>query len=139
MSTPYNRSFRPSFPTLMIYLRNGDTIKGPFLALLDTGADVTFVPLALLEDIEALEAFSGRVRSHFGESRPVQLYVVAFQVENLALASSYVVADEDGDDIILGRDVLNKLPLFLDGASQQTNLLNDVMVNRIRNRRQRSV
>lgn len=138
MSTPYNRTFRPPFPTLDVYLRNGDRATGPFPALLDTGADVTFVPTNLLMEIEALEAFSGRVRSHFGESRPAQLYVVAFQVETFTLASSYVVADDNGDVIILGRDVLNKLPLFLDGVVQQTDLLDDVMVQRLRQRRQRS-
>jgi predicted aspartyl protease len=112
-------------------------IGGPYEALLDTGADVTFVPIALLNKIEALEAFTGRVRSHFGESRPVQLYVVGFRIENITLASTYVVADENSDSLILGRDVLNKLPLFLDGRQAQTDLLDDVSVQRLRSRRQR--
>jgi predicted aspartyl protease len=110
---------------------------GPFVALLDTGADVTFVPLFLLEKIEALEAFTARVRSHFGDSKSVQLYVVAFEVEDVRLASTYVVADEDGDDIILGRDVLNKLPLFLDSPPLHTYLLDDAMVKRWRDRLQK--
>ena len=134
MSLPHSQGFRPPFPTLAVHLRSGETRIGPFAALLDTGADVTFVPVFLLEKIEALEAFTARVRSHFGDSIPAQLYVVAFDVEDVRLASTYVVADEDGDDIILGRDVLNKLPLFLDGPQLHTYLLNDAIVKRWRDR-----
>lgn len=137
MNSPHSQDFRPPFPTLVVHLRNGDARTGPFVALLDTGADVTFVPLFLLERIEALEAFTARVRSHFGDSKPAQLYVVAFEVEGVNLASTYVVADEDGDDIILGRDVLNKLPLFIDGLQLQTHLLNDTVVKRWRERLQK--
>lgn len=54
MSTAYNSYYWPPFPALKIYLRNGDVILGPFVALLDTGADATFIPVSLLEDIEAI-------------------------------------------------------------------------------------
>jgi predicted aspartyl protease len=134
MSSPHSQDFRPPFPTLIVHLRSGDVRTGPFVALLDTGADVTFVPLFLLEKIEALEAFTARVRSHFGDSKSAQLYVVAFEVDGVNLASTYVVADEDGNDIILGRDVLNKLPLFIDGLQLQTHLLSDAIVKRWRER-----
>jgi hypothetical protein len=135
MSTPYNRNYQPPFPALLTYLRNGDERSGPFLALLDTGADVTFVPIDLLQEIEALEALGAQVRSHFGELRPVQLYIVGFQIENVTLGSTYVIGDEVGDAIILGRDVLNKLPVFLDGMQAQTDLLDDAAVQRLRSRR----
>jgi hypothetical protein len=135
MSTSHLQNYHPPFPALTTYLRNGDERIGPFLALLDTGADVTFVPVDLLQEIEAMAALKATVRSHFGELQPIQLYIVGFQVENLTLASTYVVGDEIGDAIILGRDVLNKLPLFIDGMQAQTELLDDATVQRLRNRR----
>ena len=76
-----------------------------------------------------------KVRSHFGELQPVQLYIVGFQIESVTLASSYVIGDETSNTIILGRDVLNKLPIFLDGVQAQTDLLDDATVQRLRNRR----
>jgi hypothetical protein len=46
------------------------------------------------------------------------------------------VADEHGDEIILGRDVLNRLPLFMDGLGQQTDLLDEAAAQRLRAQRQ---
>ncbi len=96
---------------------------------------MTFVPVNLLEGIEAPEAHKARVRSHFGEMHPVQLYAIGFQIEGNNLATTYVVGDEQDNEIILGRDVLNKLPIFLDGVQKQVEILDDATVQRFRNRR----
>jgi hypothetical protein len=108
---------------------------GPFQALLDTGADATFVPIDLLEQLKIGESGPATVRSHFGERQKVRLYVVSFEFGNLLIPGLYVVGDDVGDEIILGRDVLNNIPLFLDGPQRMTDLLDDATANRLRNRR----
>ena len=46
-----------------------------------------------------------------------------------------VAGDETTDEVILGRNLLNLLPLFLDGPQQKTHLVDDVTVRRLRTRR----
>jgi len=57
-------------------------------------------------------------------------------VGDVFLPGLYIIGDDTGDEIILGRDVLNKLPLFLDGPEQQTELLDDATLKRLRARRE---
>jgi len=56
-------------------------------------------------------------------------------VSQLLLPDVQVASDEAAEDVILGRNVLNKLPLFLDGPQQQTEVLDDATVQRLRARR----
>jgi hypothetical protein len=135
VSTPYNRGYRPPFPALQVHLQSKVARIGPFQALLDTGADATFVPIDLLEQIKVGESGPATVRSHFGERQRVRLYVVSFEFDHLLIPGIYVVGDDLSDEIILGRDVLNSLPLFLDGPQRTTDLLDDATVNRLRGRR----
>jgi predicted aspartyl protease len=135
MSTPYDSTYRPPFPVLAVVLRSEDGTVGPLAALLDSGADATVVPSHLLEEIAALEGEQATLRSHFGDTRLVQTYLANIEVDGHVLPGVYVVGDDEGDEIILGRDVLNKLPLFLDGPQQQTEVLDEEIANRLRSRR----
>jgi len=59
------------------------------------------------------------VRSHLGDSvRRVSVYKVDILIESLRLPSIEVVGDDWGDEIIIGRNALNKLRLMLDGPKQ---------------------
>ncbi len=107
---------------------------GPFSALLDTGADATLIPTKMIAPMGLAEGRRIAIRSHFGERRLARLYVTTMTVEHVRLPGIYVVGDA-GSEIILGRDVLNKLPLFLDGPSQQTDLLDEAIVKQLRARR----
>jgi len=135
MSTPYDSTYRPPFPVLAVVLRSEDGTVGPLAALLDSGADATVVPSHLLEEIAALEGEQATLRSHFGDTRLVQTYLANIEVDGHVLPGVYVVGDDEGDEIILGRDILNKLPLFLDGSQQQPQILDEEMTNRLRSRR----
>lgn len=137
MIAAYNPDYQPPFPALQIVLREESARSGPFPALLDSGADGTFVPTDLLEEIGAQESKSVIVRSYFGERRKANLYIVGIQIEEIYLPGVYVVGDDTATEIILGRDVLNKLSLFLDGPVKQTDLLDNATVNRLRSRRRR--
>ena len=68
-------------------------------------------------------ADEARIRSHWGEWRYVQTFTVDIGVSTLRLPAIEVVGDEEGDEIILGRNLLNKLRLLLDGHAEQVALL----------------
>lgn len=135
MTTPHNPRYRPPFPTLQVVLHTDRTRSEILIALVDSGADGTLVPEALLQEIGAPESGDVTLRTHFGDTQRLARYLVDVQVENVVLPGIYVMADVSGNEIILGRDVLNKLAVFLDGPVQQTEILDDATTNRLRGRR----
>jgi len=48
--------------------------------------------------------------------------VIDLELGDLRLPGVFVVGDEQGDEIVLGRNVLNKLRLLLDGPANITNI-----------------
>jgi len=92
-------------------------------ALIDTGADATVIPETILSQIAVMEWDQARLRSQWGEYRLVYRYEVDLRIENRTFASVLVVADEVGEDVIIGRDVLNRLRFLYDGPAQQLRLV----------------
>lgn len=135
MPTPYNRRYRPPFPTLQVILRTDQAQSDIHAALIDSGADGTLVPINLLEGLGAPESGDVILATHFGDTQRLARYLVDVQVENVFVPGIYVMADANGNEIILGRDVLNKIALFLDGPTQQTEVLDDATTSRLRARR----
>ncbi len=124
MSFAYNPTFYPPFPVLPVVLRVFEGQSSDKLpALIDTGADVTFVPATLLRRLRAQDSHAARVRSHWGEWRVVTIFVIDIEVAGETLPAVDVIADEQGDMILLGRSVLNRLLLLLDGPGRQTDVL----------------
>ena len=89
----------------------------PLTALLDTGADATIVTARHIESLGAEVAALRYVRSPWGDRLAVSTYVLDVEVAGLRLPSIEVVADETGEEIIVGRDVLNRLRITLDGPA----------------------
>ncbi len=108
---------------------------GPMAVILDTGADMTLMPAQLLRQLRVHPLGEGRLRGPWGDTHDVTLYLIDVQVSQLLLPDVQVASDEAAEDVILGRNVLNKLPLFLDGPQQQTEVLDDATVQRLRARR----
>lgn len=125
MSQPYDASFPSPFPVLPVVLRQIDGGARTTLvsALVDTGADVTIAPASLLKTVGAEEIFNGHLRAHWGGRRPVTVFLVDLEIEGLILPGVEVVGDEQGQDILLGRNALNKLILLLDGPRRLTDVL----------------
>lgn len=123
----YSKDYSPAAPVLPMYIAvPGEAPEGePILALVDTGADGTFIPTSILEELDAPIVYMTNVHSHFGE----RLYRVSVHVVDVILFGSIrlpgfeVVADDWGDRIILGRNVLNALKLQLDGRQTTISLL----------------
>jgi hypothetical protein len=127
MSTPYQQDRFPSAPVLPVRLgipreAAHDTV---FSALIDTGADFTLVPLTWLVQIDAPESRYAYVRGLWSEQRQVTLYLVDLHLETGVLPGVEVagIDDEDDQEIVLGRNVLNQLILLLDGPHLATDVL----------------
>jgi predicted aspartyl protease len=121
---PYDGSYDPPIPVCDVTLMLPTTDRRVELsAIVDTGADGTIVPIRYLRRIEARRAFEASLRSQWGEGRTVFLYLVDLMISELTLSGIYVVGDELGDETVLGRNVLNRLRLLLDGPREGMTLL----------------
>jgi predicted aspartyl protease len=101
--------------------RTGRSV-GPLGAILDTGADGTLVPQRHLDAIGARRVMETGLRSQWGERRVVVLYLVTLHIGEFELPGTYVVGDEQSDEIVLGRNVLNRLKIWLDGPENISRL-----------------
>ena len=122
---PYSSEYFPAAPVLEITLGAPGTppTLGPLEALVDTGADATLIPMKYLRQIGARKVDQATLRSQWGERRPVSLYAVAVEISQRRLAAMWVVGDEIGNEVVLGRNVLNRLRLLLDGPAGMTEVL----------------
>lgn len=122
MKYPYSSRYQPPCPVVEVVLSNSEegVRTAEMNALLDTGSDGSLVPLAYLQQILAPALVDAHIRSHWGEDRAVQLFLVDIELGDLRLPGVLVVGDEQGDEIVLGRNILNKLRLVLDGPASQT-------------------
>ena len=96
---------------------------GPIPAFVDTGADATIVPIAIVRQLRAGVVTLKTVRGYTGGRRTVRTYLVDIEVGPFTLPGVEIVGDDATDEILLGRDVLNRLRLLLDGPGRRTQLL----------------
>jgi len=125
MPHAYDTSHPLAFPALPVSLRqiDGDATTMALSALVDSGADVTIVPVGYLRAIGAEQIYGAYLRAHWGGRRAVAVFLVDLEIENQIMPSIEVVGDEQGQEILLGRNILNKLILLLDGPRQQADVL----------------
>ena len=96
---------------------------GPYTAIVDTAADGTIIPIQLVERLEAPFVDDVRLSSQWGEWHKARMFTVDIGIGSLCLPAVEVVGDERGSEIILGRNVLNRLRLLLDGPAAVTRVL----------------
>ena len=120
----YNSGYVPSAPCLDIRLGAPDEsfVEQPLKALVDTGADVTIVPARYIEPLGLQIDNREALRSSWGERRPVNVYLLDVGIGDLRLPLIEIVADDRGSEAILGRNVLNRLVMVLDGPKQTLQL-----------------
>jgi predicted aspartyl protease len=124
----YSSDYFPAAPVTEIRLGAAGTkpVLGPFVALIDTGSDATAIPLAYLRQVGATKVDQAIIRSQWGERRHVNLYSVAIQIDQHYFPAVWVVGDTLSDELILGRNLLNRLLLLLDGPAATTEVLAEV-------------
>lgn len=120
--TPYNKTYYPPAPVYEIALETPEGKKVTVSAMIDTGADATLVPVHYLRDIGARRVFEVGLRSQWGEKRVVFLHLVDIHINEITLPGIYVVGDDIGNEVVLGRDILNRLHLTLDGPALLTHI-----------------
>lgn len=114
----YDSSYFPAAPVFDIRIGPpGGTTTADLRVFLDTGADATIVPLSLLRQLRAPKMDRVVMRSAWGEPKPSDLYAVTVQVEDLVIAAAWVVGDELEAEPVLGRDLLGRLRVLLDGPA----------------------
>lgn len=125
MKQAYMAEYYPPMPVLSMRLGYpAETLLSErFPAIIDTGADITLVPLSLLDDIAAPMVTKTHIRSQWGERRTVTVFAVDIEIAGLRLPSIEVIGDERGREIVLGRNVLNKLKLLLNGPQRYAEVI----------------
>jgi predicted aspartyl protease len=128
MSTPHSQTKFPPAAVLALQLSApGEPPSDTTLtALIDTGADFTIVPLQWLLDIQAPEARAAYVRGMWSGRQLITLYLVDIHLAYGTLPGMEVIgidSEDEEQEVILGRNVLNLLILLLDGPQQQSTIL----------------
>jgi predicted aspartyl protease len=125
MKIAYNTAYFPPAPVLPVSLAIPDTTPeiGPLTALVDTGADGTFIPATLLEQLNAPVIYNTNARTYLSERpRRVSIHQIDLIIGAMRLPNIEVVSDDWNSEVIIGRNVLNKLNLHLHGPQQITRL-----------------
>ena len=124
MKFQYNDDYYPPVPVAEVtFITAAESLRaGPFIAVVDSGADGTIVPINYLNEIRASPTIDMILRSQWGERRKVLLYLVDVQIGEITLPGIEVVGDDQSNEVILGRDVLNRLRVLLDGPGRTTNI-----------------
>ncbi len=121
---PYDKRYSPPAPVIEIQLAApGEEPKTERLpALIDTGADGTLIPEGYLETADAIAVGDALLSGILGENRQVTLYEVDIHLANRVFPSVLVAVNEYSQEIILGRNLLNKLILLLDGTNIESEI-----------------
>jgi hypothetical protein len=121
----YLQTIFPPIPALDIVLSApaSDHWGGPFTAIVDSGADFTIIPLALMKSLDAPVIRPAVLSSQWRDKHSVYIYKVDIRVGEITLPAMDAAGDPFSDEIILGRNVLNRLDLRLEGPALRTHLM----------------
>lgn len=111
----YSRQYEPAAPIIEVIIKSGLGTTNPVPAFIDSGADGTMIPLALLQEINARYADKRILSGVTGAPTIIGLYPVLIQIGEDTIYG--IEAAGYGNEVVLGRDVLNQVRLVLDGPS----------------------
>jgi predicted aspartyl protease len=124
MKVSYDTSLFPPAPFLPVRLASlverSEIVT--VQAKLDTGADLTAIPTAVIERLQLMPAGEIEVEGYDSRRATIQAYDVNLQIDQLNVTGLLVIALAE-DYVLLGRDVLNRLQVMLDGPALMTEIL----------------
>ena len=93
--------------------------SGTVSAIVDTGADFTVVPLSLLKPLAPPVVRPATLSSQWQDRRLVYVYEVDLRIGDVILPAIDVAGDPFSNEILLGRNLLNRLDLRHEGPALQ--------------------
>ena len=116
----YNRQVEPPAPFVHVKLKQpitGDSaVDVP--AQLDTAADVTVLPRSVVDDLGLVQLGDALAEGYGGQVVSNPTFLVEITIRLLPPEMSVVLASESEPHVLLGRDVLNRHRIILDGPRQ---------------------
>lgn len=113
----YNHQVEPPAPFVHVLLRNlgSGAVRGNVPAQIDTAADRTVIPNDLMAGLGLVPLDELPVMGFGGQVLLVRTYLVEIAVRGLLAVTVEVLAHESEPFVLLGRDILNRHRLLLDG------------------------
>lgn len=119
----YNASFDPPAPLLEVTIANtaNKRRRRSLSALLDTGSDITAIPDSLAQPLQLYPIGQIQLESVEATTTTVLTYAVHLTIGDLSIPRLEVILT-GLDFIVVGRDVLNRFYLLLNGPEQNFDL-----------------
>ena len=115
----YNQQVAPPAPFVHVSLRppveGTDGIEVP--AQIDTAADLSVVPSRFVEELELVPLDSVSALGFGGHLLTLPTYLVEIRIRGLEPITVKVLSSPDEPYALLGRDVLNRHTILLDGPN----------------------
>ena len=119
----YDTGYDPAMPTVDITIVKPSTDEERVVtAVIDSGADATFIPEHILKQLHIPQVGWVSVRGVAGFSYRVPIYIASLKIQELSLGFVRVGGDQHGNQMILGRDVLNQFIITLNGLANVVEL-----------------
>jgi predicted aspartyl protease len=113
----YNRQVVPPGPYVHVKVGRVDAIETTVIvpALIDSGADRTVIPMSLARDLALAQAGVIEARGLNQISSTMPVYVVRIGIADVPMVPIDVLGADGEPYVLLGRDVLNRYHITLDG------------------------
>jgi predicted aspartyl protease len=113
---PYDRNFSPPAPVAGVAIIHPVTgiSSGLLQGKLDTGADITVIPESLVSKLGLSAKGNLWARSYDGTFSHRPVYYVGLSIDGNELVAVRCIASDRGN-VLIGRNVLNRFLITLDG------------------------
>jgi predicted aspartyl protease len=120
----YDQSFDPPAPvaSILVYHPEKPDIEWPLKARLDTGADVSLLPESVVHAFSLPIVSRVLTEAYDGAQSVLNAYEAALTVEGTDIGRVVMVALAQEDSALLGRDILNRFVITLDGPALAFNI-----------------
>jgi len=125
MNQPYSELYFPPMPVLDVALAASEENNwtDPLPAIIDTGADFCIAPSSVIRKLKPRLVRPALLSSHWRDTYSVAIYSVDIRIGASVQPAVMIASDPRSREILLGRNLLNRLNLRLDGLKSRTHLL----------------